>query len=293
MNQATGVEYLEDRYDIGDLLGAGAVGCVYAARDRVLGIDVAVKVLRDEHCTSREMLARFSREASVAGRLMSPHTVRMLGLAITRAGAPCIVYERLVGETLADRLDRTGGISLVEVAQVVTQTARALARLHALGVTHCDVKPENIFLEEQPGGRFHVKLLDFGVVAVSVNDGLATSGYGGTPEYIAPEVLRGDSAPAVRSDLYALGVVAFECLTGRCPFVGEHIDEVLWQLSQKNRPTLSDLRPDLGGAVEDWMERALHDDPFWRFASAKEMADGLDRALASISMQRLQLRTAA
>lgn len=286
------VEILEDRYEIGELLGHGTMGIVCAAHDKVLGIDVAVKIMREEYVRDPEMLARFSREASISTRMMSPHIVKVLGIAVTRAGTPCIVYERLHGETLAERIDRGAGLSLAAVTQIVKQTARALARAHSLGVVHLDVKPANIFLVEQPGGRFLVKLLDFGIAEMVGDDGRAVA-FGGTPEYIAPEILRGERSADARADLYALGVVAFECLTGSCPFPGGHIDDVLWAVMHGERPSLGELRPDLSGPIDDWMDRALHSDPFWRFSSAKELDESLDLALTSLHVARVALRRAA
>lgn len=291
-NDVVSVEILEDRYVLGEVLGSGTVGIVRAAHDTVLGIDVAVKIMRDEHVRDPEMLARFSREASISTRMMSPHIVKVLGIAVTRAGAPCIVYERLHGETLAERIDRGAGLSLSVVAQIVKQTARALARVHSLGVIHLDVKPPNIFLVEQPGGRFLVKLLDFGIAETLGNDGRVTA-FGGTPEYMAPEILLGERWADERVDLYALGVVAFECLTGSCPYRGTHIDDVLWAATRGERPSLAALRPDLAGPIDDWMERALHSSPVWRFSSAKELDESLDLALSSLRVARVTLRRAA
>ncbi|MDB4935161.1 MAG: Adenylate cyclase [Labilithrix sp.] len=265
---------LEDRYELGAFLGAGAMGEVYAAYDKVLGIDVAVKIMRREHVGSATRIARFTHEARVSTRMMSPHIVKVYGIAVTRDGLPCIVLELLEGETLATRIGRDGTLSVALTTDIVKQLARALARVHALGIVHRDVKPENVFLTRDAGGRMLVKLIDFGIA-----EQLSPAGHQlvGTPEYMAPEVVFGTHDLDVRSDLYALGVVAFECLTGRCPIVGS-VDQVFMMLRHGERASLLQLRPDLSGAIGMWMDCALRADPMWRFASAKEMSESLEHA---------------
>jgi serine/threonine protein kinase len=271
------VDVLEGRYVLGALLGAGSMGQVYQAHDIVLGIDVAVKLMHVEHVSSRTRVARFTYEASIGARALSPHIAKVLGLAVTGAGVPCIVYELLEGETLAARIDRAGRLSVSETAEIVKQTARALARIHSLGVVHRDVKPDNIFLTRDEGGRLLVKLLDLGI-AEKMGDG-AGAQLVGTPAYMAPEVVFGSSPLDVRADVYALGVVAFECLTGSAPFTGS-VDQVFAALRTGERPSLREVLPGTSRELDGWVECALHADPFWRFASAKAMIDGLELALA-------------
>jgi serine/threonine protein kinase len=281
------VPYVEDRYELGEPIGDGAIGTVYRARDRERDILVAVKIMRREHAGHRDLLYRFAEEASIATRMLSPHIVRVLGLAVTKDDRPCVVYEHLVGETLAARITR-GKLEATQTADVVEQTARALTRAHQIGVLHRDVKPENIFLVTDAvtnDARPHVKLLDFGVAEVMDRPlGSASTTIVGTPEYIAPEILFGKSRPDARADLYALGVVAFECLTGRCPIVGQHIDDILLATARGERATFSSLRADLpdalGGALEAFFDRALHPDPFWRYPSARELAEAMRDAVA-------------
>jgi len=287
------VPVLESRYEVAEAIGAGTVGIVYAARDLELGIDVAVKVMRDEYASSPEIVAQFAHEARISARMLSPHVVKVLGVAVTSTGSPCIVYERLVGESLADRLDREGTLSLTETTDIVRQTAMALARVHNLGVVHRDVKPANIFLVAVPGGRTLVKLLDFGIATEMDACGSTKNVLIGTPEYIAPEVLFGKQHIDTRADLYALGVVAFECLTGRCPFPGTTIDDVFLRLARGTRVSLSDLRPELDCEIEEWMDRALHVDAFWRFSSAMDLVDGMITAVRSSRRPQAILRNAA
>lgn len=287
------VTNLEDRYEIGEVLGQGAIAIVYAARDRVLDIDVAVKVLREEHMGHLGVVACFEREAQIGIRMLSPHAAKVLDTAVSSDGALCIVFERLVGETLASRIARRGTLSLFETAEIVKQTARALGRAHALGIVHCDVKPDNIFLTEDMEGRTQIKLLDFGIAEMLAPEAKSPHLHlSGTPEYIAPEVLFGTQRADARADFYALGVAAFECLTGRCPFPGEDVREVALLVECGVRPSLLDLRPDLNVELDSWMERALQPDPYWRYASAREIVDELDRAVSAARQQHLALRAA-
>ena len=294
----TGVPRLSDRYDLGELLGEGAIGGVYQAWDRVLGIPVAVKIMHARLARNITLLERFSLEASLASRMLSPHVVKVLGLAVADNEAPCIVYEHLVGETLAARLARTGTLSVAETSDVVAQTARALSRAHAVGVVHRDVKPDNIFLVAQPGGRILVKLLDFGIAEMADAGGEASDQIVGTPEYIAPEIIFGTGRASARSDVYALGVVAFECLTGRCPFPGEHIDDILLDLARAERPLVSQVRRDIDRAVrfelDTWFDRALHAERAARFTTAREMSESFQRiARIAAVHERIELRCAA
>jgi eukaryotic-like serine/threonine-protein kinase len=287
------VAMLDERYEIGDLLGAGAMGQVFAARDVLLGIDVAVKMMHPALADSPAHVALFTAEAITSARMHSHYVVKVLGLATTGDGVPCIVYERLVGETLGDRIARDGGLSLSDTVEIVKQTSRALARAHMSGVIHRDVKPDNIFLTEDSRGRMLVKLLDFGIAATANRQGrFARSLLAGTPEYMAPEVFFGTHDLDTHDDLYAVGVVAFECLTGQCPFPGD-LERVLEQHAAHSSPALTEHRPDLHGAVDDWIERALHADPRRRFASTKELLESFELAARPLSRAARAARCAA
>ena len=296
----TTVGLLEDRYVLGDLIGAGSMGQVYAAHDTLLGIEVAVKMLHPELVSSRRHVNRFASEARIAARMLSRHVVKVLALAVTFDGSPCIVYERLEGETLGERITREGGIPLADTLEIVKQTAHALARAHTIGVIHRDVKPDNIFLTQDADGRMLVKLLDFGIAEVESAEGTYSHcQMAGTPEYMAPEVLLGTHEVDRGADLYALGVMVFECLTGQCPFPGP-VENVVGALRAGTRAPFTEHRPDLHGAVDAWMDRALHQDPFWRFSTVKELREAFEAAMpkataasAKPSVAPITLRAAA
>jgi serine/threonine-protein kinase len=163
---------------------------------------------------------------------------------------------------------------------------------------HRDVKPDNIFLTVDARGRLLVKLLDFGIAEMADTSGAYSHcQLAGTPEYMAPELLLGTHELDVRADLYALGVVAYECLTGQCPFAGDFA-AVVAGLRSGVRPAFTELRPDLQGKMDVWFDRALQADPFWRFGSAKELFDGLENAARPVARSanqaaRITLREAA
>jgi serine/threonine-protein kinase len=276
-------DVLDGRYRLDEVLGEGASSTVWLARDVDRGIDVAVKTLRPRFASSKRMLGRFLREGELGERMMSPHIVRVLARGIANENVPYTVYEHLEGRDLATVLREGGPLSFADTRIVVLHTCRALARAHAVGVMHRDVKPENLFTTTE-SRRLHVKVLDFGVaqVACSID---ADRPVVGTLEYIAPDVLLGENESDARSDLYSLGVVAYECLTGRVPFPASNVGELVLAHAKGERPKLDERRDDVPAALEKWMDRALARDPENRFASAKEMADSLEAAIAGVALR--------
>jgi serine/threonine-protein kinase len=277
------MDILGGRYELVRILGEGAMGVVWYGRDRELGIAVAVKTLRPEQAESPRARASIVNEAEICARMMSPHAVKVLGCS-PGPGLPYVVYEALEGETLADRIAREGTLAFELVQEIVVQVSRALGRAHSLGVVHRDVKPENIFLTREPSGRLLVKLLDFGVAraAAQVTD------LAGTPEYMAPEVLCALSPADARADLFALAVVAYECLTGRSPFAAESVAAIRALLGRDAAP-VSDHRVEAGAAIDVWMHRALHRDPARRFQSAKRLAEAFADAFTADELESMPL----
>jgi eukaryotic-like serine/threonine-protein kinase len=254
------------------------MGTVWRAYDDVLEIEVALKLLKNTAGDKSTMLAHFAREADLSARMLSPNVVRVLDRGVDEAGRPFISYELLEGDELGERLAREGRQSLAICAVVVVQACRALARAHAVGVVHQDIKPENIFLCQDDDGRPLVKLIDFGIAQLRKPQSITTTreAIGGTLEYMAPEVLLDGKTPDARSDLYALGVVAYECFTGRVPFAGDTLGQILTahaQTTPESPSTLRNVKDGLGAALDAWFARAIHRDPAQRFQSAKEMAE--------------------
>lgn len=283
--------HAEDRYEFGELIGAGAMGEVFAAFDRELGIDVAIKRMLPDLAKSAWALKRFEDEAAVCERMMTPYVVRVLGKTVTRDGLPCIVYERLHGETLAERLERETILSVEETATIITQTARALTRAHQLGIVHRDVKPANIFLTYSRTSRVHVKVIDFGISETANDDGeLESCDLSGTPDYLSPEQMLGERRPDPRDDVYALAVVAFECIAGCVPFSGD-LDDLVEYATNGEVPSVRSVRPELRSAVDAWFYRALDRQRERRFPTAKELARSLELVLCDLT--RPSIATAA
>jgi serine/threonine-protein kinase len=276
-------DVLDGRYLLLNRAGSGGAGTVWRARDLRRDIDVAVKVLRDRHLASEDLLARFVRERELASRMLSPHIVRVLSHGITAESGPYVVYEHLDGDDLATIHARRRRLSIVETRTVVVHTCRALARAHALGVLHCDVKPGNLFVSTDHDGRMVIKVLDFGIAELAGGEASTEhTSVSGTLEYIAPEVLFGEKSADARSDLYAVAVIAYECLTGQVPRPAESIGELVAAFAQGSVAPPSTLRRGLSPEFDAWFERALHRDPAARFASASEMADAFQEAVDSL-----------
>lgn len=275
-------DVVDGRYLLQRRAGSGATGTVWVALDLTRGIEVALKLLRAANIGKEDVSALLAREAELAARMMSPHIVKVLGSGDSPAHGRYVVYELLEGEDLARLLDRRRRLAITETRRVVVHACRALARAHALGVVHRDIKPSNLFMgDDGAGGDPVVKVLDFGLAehTDTVRD---ASKVVGTLEYIAPEVLFGDSEPDARSDLFALAAVAYECFTGRVPYRARTVEELVVAYASETPSSPSTLRPGLPREVDTWFERALSRDPSRRYASAKEMADALDEALENV-----------
>jgi serine/threonine protein kinase len=256
------------RYRLGETLGRGGMATVYDGVDERLERPVAVKVLRAELAARPEVRERFDAEARIAARLCHPNVVAVYDSGVD-AGAPWIVMERLPGETLADRL-RAGPLDPAEACRIAGDVLAALGAAHAAGVLHRDVKPGNVLLTAD--GR--AKVADFGIAktaeAATRGDLTGAGSLLGTPAYLAPERIDGQPATS-RSDLYAVGVVLYEALTGRRPFAGDTPVATAYNVQHADVPPLTGVDPALAAAVT----RAMSRDPARRPASAEAMAASL------------------
>lgn len=284
-------EVVDERYMLERRLGEGAAGAVWLARDRRLGVDVALKLLRPEVVQQAGMLERFARESDVSARMLSPNVVKVLGGGLTQSGVPYIAYEGLDGEDLATKLRRSKRLSLGDMSTVAVHLCRGLARAHAVGVLHNDIKPDNVFLTKDTSGNLLAKILDFGVAELmrprergcaSETSGETETALVGTLEYIAPEVFLGAQPPSPQSDLYSVGVVAYECCTGRCPRQATSVIELVMAFASGPIEPPSAHRLEVTPELDAWFTRALHDDPGKRFESAKAMAEALHGVMATV-----------
>ena len=268
-------------------LGAGGMGSVWVADHLALRIQVVVKLIADALLSSRSAMDRFAREASAAAQVKSPHVVQMLDYGVTQDGTPYIVMELLEGHDLGEELKRVGRIPLARFVSLFEQTASALARAHERGVVHRDVKPENIFLCDVGQSERFVKVLDFGIAKGTGSTGESahtrTGAAVGTPYYMSPEQI---DAAAVdhRADLWALGVVAFQALTGTRPFQGETYLAIAMAVNKGATFAPSQYERSLPPAVDAWYFRACARDIRQRFTSATEMAQALSAAAASAAV---------
>jgi serine/threonine-protein kinase len=276
-------DVLEERYVLSGLLGEGAAGAVWVARDRRLGVDVAIKLLRPELVALPGMFQRFARESDLSTRMLSPNVVKVLGGGLTDGGVPYIVYEELDGEDLGSKLRRAKRLSLGEMSTVVVHVCRGLARAHAVGVLHNDIKPENVFLTKDTSGNTLAKILDFGVAELMrKREADQCDQMVGTLEYIAPEVFLGERPPSRQSDLYSIAVVAYECCTGRCPRPAASVAELVVALASGPIEPPSSFRLEVTPALDAWFARSLHDDPGERFETAKAMVEAFRVAMATV-----------
>lgn len=271
---------LDDRYEILDLAGRGGMASVYRARDRQSGGTVAVKIMAT---TEPSDLARFDREARVLMRLAHPNVVAYHGRGVTSDGRPFLILDWLEGETLAERL-AAGLPPLSRAIELVTRVARALGHAHAQNVVHRDLKPSNVFLVGP--GYEEPRLLDFGVARVLAGTKLVTrSGTAlGTPAYMAPEQARGLREVDARADVYALGCLLYECVSGERPFDGDDVMAVLAKVLFEEAPRLSSAAAGIPEALDDLVERMMSKDARRRPANGDEVADLLTSLALELDM---------
>jgi tRNA A-37 threonylcarbamoyl transferase component Bud32 len=262
-------------FEIVEVAGAGGMGVVYKARQQSLDRDVALKVIRDEIAAEPEYRQRFLREAKLAASVDHPHVVTVYDVG-EEDGRLYLVMQWIDGSDLRQVLDSSGRLTPKRVIAIGGQLAGALDAVHeASGLVHRDVKPANVLLREV-GGEDHAYLTDFGVAKPpeALEMLTRTGSTVGTTGYLAPEQIQGKEA-GPRSDLYSLGCLTFEMLTGKRPFDGENELAVRWAHAQDERPLVSKVVPALGHRYDSFFVRALAIDPDERFASGREFAEAL------------------
>jgi serine/threonine-protein kinase len=269
------------RYVVRALLGAGGMGAVYEAEHTGLGKPVAIKFVDSEFVSDEHVVARFAREARVMSRLDSAHVVTIFDTG-SEDGRPFLVMELLRGEDLGNRLRRTRTVPRDEALHVIAQVLKGLARAHAAGIVHRDLKPDNVFLLSKDGDASFAKIVDFGVSKIdrprAGTTPLALTGRGtviGTPFYMAPEQAQAASDVDGRADLYSVGAILFECLTGRPPHTGESYEQVILSICMREAPDVRAVDPTISAELAAFVARALARNKDVRFGSAEVMLAAL------------------
>jgi eukaryotic-like serine/threonine-protein kinase len=272
---------LVGRYRLETMLGQGGMGTIWRAQHLVLNAPVAVKVIDRTVIPDEETLSRFMREAQSAAALRSPHVVQILDYGID-GKVPFMAMELLEGENLAQRIKRVKRLTPADTARVLSHIGRAIARAHEAGIVHRDLKPENVFLVKNEDEEI-AKVLDFGVAKIerhALEEGTRTrtGSILGTPFYMSPEQAQGNRTVDSRTDLWAMGVIAFECLTGKRPFYSDGLGDLVLAICVRDIPQPSSIASVPIG-FDAWWNRAVARDPEKRFQTARELSDALREAL--------------
>jgi serine/threonine protein kinase len=283
---------VDNRYSILSLLGRGGMGHVYLAHDEILGRDVALKMLKEAYTDDKLFVERFRREARNAAALSHPNIVPVYDGGNAEDGAPYIAMEYMAGGTLAEYIEREGKLGTPEATAITLQIARALREAHHRGVVHRDVKPHNIFLAEYPASSSAVpegvslgavKVGDFGIARAAEASTMTESNLIlGTPRYLSPEQAKGDPV-GPKSDLYSLGVLLYQMLTGRVPFDDE--DPIAITMKHVSEPPASpkETNPEIAEEMNALVLRLLSKEPEDRHENAKELIRELNQVRTRFS----------
>ncbi|HEX9348001.1 MAG TPA: serine/threonine-protein kinase [Gemmatimonadales bacterium] len=281
-------QILDARYQVMKKLGEGGMSYVYLAKEISSGDTVAIKVLSPRLASDKSSVERLRREAGLAMRLDHPNVCRILRLGESEDGLIYLVMPFLKGELLSDREVRGGPMDMTLGVTLLKQMCAGLHHAHELQIIHRDLKPENVMLvPDDDGGVERAVVMDFGLAKERRADPAiakltATGIILGTPEFMSPEQIRGKPLDA-RSDIYALGIVAFEMFTGKLPFQGRNAQEMMIARLRSQPLAIRTLRPDVPDAVEKALTKALQTNPDDRFTTAIEFAEALTGSAPSSS----------
>jgi serine/threonine protein kinase len=287
-----------DKYRVGHVLGEGGMGLVVAAIHLDLEQPVAIKFLLPDAARNKVAVERFQREARVAARMRSEYVARVYDVGTLDDGVPYIVMEQLQGIDLGKLISRVGALPLTEACEIALQACEALAEVHAAGIVHRDLKPSNLFITRRADGSPAVKLLDFGISKLTFgpedserDPGLtATTAIMGSPSYMSPEQLKSTKEVDSRTDVWSLGAVLFEALTGKTAFRGESVPQVCAMIASEEAPLISSLKPGLPAEIERAVAGCLEKDPEKRILLV-DLAHALSQfapARAKSNMERIQ-----
>jgi eukaryotic-like serine/threonine-protein kinase len=296
VGEAVGGKYVIER-----ILGVGGMGVVASARHEALGDEVAFKFLLPEEAKDKDSVARFLREARACVAIKSEHVVRVMDVAQLDTGLPFILMELLHGQDLSDLLRDKRELAVVDVVDYVLQACIALAEAHARGIVHRDLKPSNLFLTRRSDGTPLVKILDFGISkSIVIPEGgepstlTTTRSMIGSPMYMSPEQVRNAKLVDERTDIWSLGVILYELMTGKLPFDAETASGILAAVVADTPVPLRIRRPDAPPELEAVVARCLAKDPSGRVQSVLDLARALypfGSADAKLSFERIERLT--
>jgi len=271
-------ETIAERYELEEVVGQGGMSTVYKAHDSLLERNVALKVLHQQYNEDEDFVERFKREARSVAQLQHPNIVTVIDRG-EEAGRQYIVFEFIDGENLKELVVRKGRLDLRDALEIALEVARGLAFAHDHGLVHRDVKPQNVLLN----GDGRAKVTDFGIArSLDVDHGMTQTGtILGTSNYIAPEQASGQPVDA-HTDVYSLGIVLYEMLTGELPFPGESFVAVAMKHIQEPAPNVLDVRGDVPLRVAEMIDRALEKDPEHRFPTMDAFAAEIEANLAEL-----------
>jgi eukaryotic-like serine/threonine-protein kinase len=291
-------DLIAGKYRVEDEIGSGGMGVVVSARHVTMGNRLAIKVLKlHDEKDPTGAIARFVREARAAARIQSDHVVRVIDVAALPDGTPYMVMEYLEGEDLRAVLERRGQLPTEEAVGYVLQACEGLAEAHASGVVHRDLKPSNLFLAKKSNGTSVIKILDFGISKILPRGGEAgittTGALMGSPLYMAPEQMRSTKEVDARADVWSLGLILYELLSGRCPFEGDSIPEVCLSVMGADPVPITRFRPDVAGDLQAILVKCLAKDRKDRYEGMGTLARALERFASASSRVHAERASAA
>lgn len=269
-------EVIAGKYLVEGVLGTGGMSVVLSAVHQALGQRVAIKVMTSSAAHSKDSLARFSREAKTASAIQNDHAVRILDIGRLETGTPYMAMEYLVGTNLADLVEKRGGLPVTESVDYVLQACEVIAEAHALGIIHRDMKPSNLFLAHKPNAPATIKVLDFGISKTEWSTAdlnlTATTDVMGTPAYMSPEQVRSAKNADHRTDIWGVGAVLYELLTGQPPFWAENLPSLCAKILVDPPVPAASLRSDVPPDLDMVIQWSMQKDPSQRPQSIADFA---------------------